>query len=146
MLARADGGRRRFLAATLSSRSGGLSGPLYIHAKVGIVDDRWLTIGSANLNDHSLFNDSEVNVVTCDEELVRDTRLQLWSEHLELPRSAIEGDPSRVIDELWRPIAAEQLARRRAGAPRTHGLLELPGVSRRSRALLGPIDGLLVDG
>ena len=42
------------------------SGPLYVHAKVGIVDDRWLTIGSANLNEHSLFNDTEMNIVTLD--------------------------------------------------------------------------------
>ena len=31
-----------------------------------IVDDDWLTIGSANLNEHSLFNDTEMNVVTHD--------------------------------------------------------------------------------
>ncbi len=41
-----------------------------MHAKVGIVDDRWLTIGSANLNEHSLFNDTEVNVLTDDAELL----------------------------------------------------------------------------
>jgi len=146
VLAAADAGHHRFLAATLASRSGGLRGPLYVHAKVGIVDDEWLSIGSANLNDHSLFNDSEVNVVTCEPELVRDTRLRLWSEHLELPRATIEGDPSRVVDEFWRPIAQDQLARRRAGEAPTHGLLELQGVSRRSEALLGPINGLLVDG
>jgi phosphatidylserine/phosphatidylglycerophosphate/cardiolipin synthase-like enzyme len=146
VLAQADGGQGRFLAATLAARSGGLSGPLYVHAKVAIVDDEWLSIGSANLNDHSLFNDSEVNVISCDPQLARDTRLRLWSEHLELPRSAIEDDPSRAVDELWRPIAQEQLARRRAGEAATHGLLELPGVSRRSAALLGPINGLLVDG
>ncbi len=40
--------------------------PLYVHAKIGIVDDAWLTVGSANLNEHSFFNDSEMNVVTCD--------------------------------------------------------------------------------
>ena len=44
------------------------SGPLYVHAKIGIVDDAWLAIGSANLNEHSLFNDTEVDVVTCDAE------------------------------------------------------------------------------
>ena len=48
--------------------------PVYVHAKIGIVDDRWLTIGSANINAHSLFNDSEVNVVTQDRALARDTR------------------------------------------------------------------------
>jgi phosphatidylserine/phosphatidylglycerophosphate/cardiolipin synthase-like enzyme len=146
VLAQADAGQGRFLAATLAARSGGLSGPLYVHAKVGIVDDEWISIGSANLNDHSLFNDSEVNVISCDADLARDTRLRLWSDHLELPRSAIEHEPVRVVDELWRPTAREQLARRRAGEAATHGLLELPGVSRRSEALLGPINGLLVDG
>ena len=48
------------------ARTGRTIDRLYVHAKIGIVDDRWLTIGSANLNAHSLFNDSEMNVVTCD--------------------------------------------------------------------------------
>jgi phosphatidylserine/phosphatidylglycerophosphate/cardiolipin synthase-like enzyme len=105
-----------------------------------------MTIGSANLNDHSMFNDSEMNVVACDPGLARETRLRLWAEHLERPLAAVSGEPARVVDELWRPIASEQLARRHRGDPPTHRLLELPGVSRRSKALLGPIDGLLVDG
>ena len=145
VLAQADDGNRRFLAATVSSRTGALAGPLYVHAKVGIVDDEWLTVGSANLNDHSLFNDTEMNVLCCDPDLARATRLRLWSEHLELPQQQVAGDPTSVIDTLWRPIAREQLERRRSGARRTHRLIELPGVSRRSRALLGPLDTLLVD-
>jgi hypothetical protein len=36
--------------------------------------------------------------------------------------------------------------RRQSGASPTHRLQELPGVSRRSMALLGPLDSLLVDG
>ena len=44
--------------------------PVYVHAKIGIVDDSWLTVGSANLNEHSLFNDTEVNVVVRDESFV----------------------------------------------------------------------------
>jgi hypothetical protein len=32
------------------------------------------------------------------------------------------------------------------GEPRTHRLCELPGVSRRSDALRGPLQSLLVDG
>jgi hypothetical protein len=51
-----------------------------------------------------------------------------------------------VVDELWRPIAFEQLARRRADQPATHRLQALPSVSKRSMALLGPLQGLLVDG
>ena len=80
------------------SRSGERSGPLYVHAKIGIVDDEWLAIGSANLNEHSLFNDTEVDVVTCDPALARGTRETLWAEHLE--REDASGDPARLVDEL----------------------------------------------
>jgi phosphatidylserine/phosphatidylglycerophosphate/cardiolipin synthase-like enzyme len=142
-LVAADDGAHRFLATTIHSRTGETSGPLYVHAKIGIVDDRWLAVGSANLNEHSLFNDTEVDVLTCDEALARDTRLRLWEEHLE---GDAAGDPARVIDERWRPIATEQLARRERGEPLTHHLIELPGVSRRTRRLMGPLDALVVDG
>ena len=146
VLASADDGAARFLATTISARSGGLAGPLYVHAKIGIVDDTWLTVGSANLNEHSFFNDTEMNIVTCDPRLARETRLRLWAEHLERSVEEVSGEPARVIDALWRPIAREQLARRRRCEPLTHRLLELPGVSRRSMALLGPVHSLLVDG
>jgi phosphatidylserine/phosphatidylglycerophosphate/cardiolipin synthase-like enzyme len=142
----ADDGAGRFLAATIAARSGRLSGPLYVHAKVGIVDDVWLTIGSANLNEHSFFNDTEVNIVACDPGLARRTRLRLWAEHLERPVQEVAGDPTDVVDHLWRPIAAGQLARIRDRRPRTHRLSSLPGLSRRSAALLGPLDSLVVDG
>jgi phosphatidylserine/phosphatidylglycerophosphate/cardiolipin synthase-like enzyme len=142
-LVAADDGANRLLATTILSRSGERSGPLYVHAKIGIVDDAWLAIGSANLNEHSLFNDTEVDVITCDPRLARDTRLRLWEEHLEAPA---DGDPREIIDERWRPIASEQLERRRRGEPLTHHLVELPGVSRRSRRLIGPLDALVVDG
>jgi phosphatidylserine/phosphatidylglycerophosphate/cardiolipin synthase-like enzyme len=146
VLVEADGGAGRFLAATLRARTGTLTGPLYVHAKIGIVDDAWLTVGSANLNEHSFFNDTEMNVVSCDPDLARDTRLRLWSEHLERPIEAVSGDPTAVFDELWLPIAREQLQRRERGEPATHRLQELRGVSRRTMALLGPMQGLFVDG
>jgi phosphatidylserine/phosphatidylglycerophosphate/cardiolipin synthase-like enzyme len=146
VLAGADNGAARFLATTISARSGGLSGPLYVHAKIGIVDDAWLTVGSANLNEHSFFNDTEMNIVTCDPFVARETRLQLWAEHLERSVKEVSGEPVRVIDEMWRPIAAEQLERRSRGEALTHRLQELPGVSRRAMSLLGPVHGLLVDG
>ncbi len=145
-LLRADAGRGRFLATTISARTGGLSSPLYVHAKIGIVDDAWLTIGSANLNEHSFFNDTEMNIVTCDRAVVREARLRLWSEHLERPVDELSGDPTRVIDEIWRPIAVEQRRRLQRNEPPTHRLRELPGVSRRSMALRGPLDSLIVDG
>ncbi|HEY5143008.1 MAG TPA: phospholipase D family protein [Solirubrobacteraceae bacterium] len=146
MLADADGDNGRFLATTIRARTGNTSDRVYVHAKVGIVDDRWLTLGSANLNAHSFFNDTEVNLVTCDAALARDTRLRLWAAHLERDIDEIAGDPSTVVDELWRPIAAEQRERRSRGEPLTHRLVELQATSRRSERLLGPLQALVVDG
>ena len=145
-LVEADDGRGRFLGCALYARSGPHCDAVYVHAKVGIVDDRWLTIGSANLNNHSLFNDTEVNVVTCDGDLAESTRLRLWSEHLEVSRDEISGDPTDVVDRLWMPIAVEQKERREAGLALTHRVVELPGVSKRSKRLLGPLQSVLVDG
>ena len=145
-LVRADDGGGRFLAATITARTGRLAGPLYVHAKVGIVDDAWMTIGSANLNEHSFFNDTEMNIITRDRTVARDTRLRLWAEHLDRSMDEVSGEPASVIDELWRPIATEQRERLQRGETLTHRLRELPGISRRSMAVLGPIDSLLVDG
>jgi hypothetical protein len=88
-----------------------------------------------------------MNVVTDDARVARDTRLRLWSEHLGVDIDALSAeDPCRSVDERWRPIAFEQLERLRAGEPPTHRLLALPGVSKRSRRLLGPLVGLVDDG
>jgi phosphatidylserine/phosphatidylglycerophosphate/cardiolipin synthase-like enzyme len=145
-LVTADAGAGRFLACTLYSRADRRSAPVYVHAKVGIVDDRWLTIGSANLNEHSLFNDTELNVVTHEARVARAVRMRLWSEHLERPVDSVAGNVRELIDNLWKPLAAEQRARFERRAPLTHRLVELPGISRRSGRLLGPLKGLLVDG
>jgi phosphatidylserine/phosphatidylglycerophosphate/cardiolipin synthase-like enzyme len=143
----ADDDAGRLLAVTIRSRTGHRDDRLYVHAKVGIIDDRWLTVGSANLNAHSLLNDTEMNVVTDARELARATRLRLWSEHLEVDVDSIaESAPHMVVDERWRPIAFEQLERRDAGQPPTHRLLALGGLSRRSRRLFGPLVGLVDDG
>jgi len=135
----------RFLACTVYARAGNLRDPVYVHSKIGIVDDRWLTVGSANLNAHSLFHDTEMNVVTLDPDLARATRMRLWSEHLELPLEKIEGDPIELIDEQWERIASEQLELLEGSQALTHRLVKLPGVSRRRRRLLGPLQSRLYD-
>ena len=48
-----------------------------------------------------------------DEPLVRAARLRLWSEHLERPAEELGGDPCRVVDELWRPLAEERAEERK---------------------------------
>ncbi len=146
ILAAADDGARRLLATTISAQRGQPDAAVYVHAKIGIVDDRWLTIGSGNLNEHSLFNDTEMNLLMNDPDLARDTRLRLWAEHTERTVGDVSGEPHRVIDELWRPIATEQSRLDEAGLERTHRLTLLPAVSRRRDRLEGPMRGFLVDG
>jgi len=146
VLVDADDGGNRFLACTLYQPGTNPASGVYVHAKIGIVDDRWLTIGSANLNEHSLFNDTEMNLVVVDDDLVRAVRLRLWAEHLECSESELERPVHELVDERWRPRAEAELARIREGRPPTHRLVRLEQVSRRSRGLLGPLNGLLVDG
>jgi phosphatidylserine/phosphatidylglycerophosphate/cardiolipin synthase-like enzyme len=110
---------------------------VYVHAKVGVIDDQWLTVGSANLNEHSLFNDTEVNLVSDDGGLARSLRERLWSEHL--GRDCTGRPPLEVIEAEWRPLLS-------SSPPRPSALQPLPPVSRRSARLLGPLKGLLVDG
>lgn len=119
----------RLVAATLVAHG---DAPVYVHAKLTIVDDQWLSVGSANLNEHSLFNDTEVNVVTDDATVARKTRLRLWAEHLD---ADVSGPVDEVVDSVWRP-ALEGRSR----------VMPLPGVSRRAGRLQGPLRGLLVDG
>ncbi len=58
--------------------------PVYVHAKVAIIDDLWSTVGSANLNNRGMRDDTELNVATLDAELACGLRMLLWAEHLEL--------------------------------------------------------------
>jgi phosphatidylserine/phosphatidylglycerophosphate/cardiolipin synthase-like enzyme len=58
--------------------------PIYVHAKVVIIDDLWSTVGSANLNNRGMRDDTEMNVAVLDTELSFGLRLMLWAEHLGL--------------------------------------------------------------
>jgi phosphatidylserine/phosphatidylglycerophosphate/cardiolipin synthase-like enzyme len=128
---------RRLLVGTVGP-PGRRDPPVYVHAKVCVVDDRWLTVGSANLNEHSLFNDTEVNVVTDDAALARGVRERLWAEHL--GEDCTGADPVALIEDRWRPVLAGNSA---ASAVQ---LRRLPSTSRRAARLLGPVKGLFVDG
>jgi phosphatidylserine/phosphatidylglycerophosphate/cardiolipin synthase-like enzyme len=99
------------------------STPIYVHAKICIIDDTWVTCGSANFNRRSWTTDSELICAVVDttvgtrdsagtetghdapRPLARDLRLQLWAEHLGLN----ENDP-QLLDpavglELWNTTA-----------------------------------------
>ena len=85
--------------------------PVYLHAKIMIVDDEWVTIGSANLNDRGLIRDVELNVVVKNTETARNLRVALWGEHLRTPEADIEKlDPIDTIDTAWIAHAARNKA------------------------------------
>jgi phosphatidylserine/phosphatidylglycerophosphate/cardiolipin synthase-like enzyme len=83
--------------------------PIYVHAKICIIDDTWFTCGSDNFNRRSWTTDSELTCAVIDttageqeapdadtgpgasrpdqRPLAHRVRLQLWAEHLGLDQS-----------------------------------------------------------
>lgn len=105
----------------------------YIHSKLMIVDDRFLTMGSANLTNRSVGLDTELNLsVETDQpqgplgQSIRGARYDLIHEHLGLDR----------FDESASLVAAlDQLAHARSGRLRLH-----PSPTERERSLLEVLD------
>ncbi len=94
--------------------------PVYVHAKVVIVDDVWAVIGSDNLNRRSWTHDSELSIAVLDSQhddrqpldpagcedgarrFARDLRLELQAEHLDLDETAAILEPDEwlaLLDE-----------------------------------------------
>lgn len=141
-LIEADGGAGRFLALTLQSMDAAHA--VYVHIKVAVVDDHWLTIGSANLNTHSLFNDTEVNLIVRDPDVARSTRERLCQEHT--GQKTVGDNPVRFIDEVHAPLAKEQSRRAASDLGPTAKVRLLDHVTRRSDLVLVPLSSVLVDG
>ncbi len=55
---------------------------IYVHSKVAIVDDAWITLGSANLNNRGMRDDTEMNVALMQPEIAQALRILLMTEHL----------------------------------------------------------------
>jgi phosphatidylserine/phosphatidylglycerophosphate/cardiolipin synthase-like enzyme len=73
--------------------------PVYVHAKVCVIDDVWACIGSDNLNRRSWTHDSELScaVLDSDGEFARDLRLRLLREHLD---RAADGSEDRGLVDI----------------------------------------------
>ena len=72
--------------------------PIYVHAKLLIVDDSVMTIGSANFWPPSYSRDSELNVCIWHPELARATRTRLWAEHIGGASVATLGEWLAIAD------------------------------------------------
>jgi len=104
--------------------------PVYVHAKICVVDDVWAAVGSDNVNRRSWTDDSELTGAVLDSTLdgreprdpaglgegartfARDLRLQLAREHLDLASDGSQDadllDPGRFVAALERSAAGLQ--------------------------------------
>jgi len=101
------------------------------HAKLMIVDDIFLTVGSANINDRGFEYEGEINLAVVDRDLVAATRLDIWREHL-TDDARLSGDLDHDI-AVWREHAE---ANRRFDldaddSPRSHVFPFVPQVERQ---------------
>lgn len=64
--------------------------PIYVHAKLMLIDDAWATVGSCNLHRYSLFGNGELNVAIQDPVMVRALRSELFAEHLAVDTAEME--------------------------------------------------------
>ncbi len=100
--------------------------PVYVHAKVCVVDDVWASVGSDNVNRRSWTHDSELSCAVFDEErdereprvvdgfgdgarrFARNLRLRLAREHLDLPTDSDLVDPIAAFRAFADSAAALQ--------------------------------------
>ena len=89
---------------------------IYVHSKLMIIDDRYVAVGSANINFRSLTTDSELQIGIVDDDTMpgtiagqsgticrfaKELRVTLWSEHLGLDDRSLIEDP--IDSETGRP-------------------------------------------
>jgi phosphatidylserine/phosphatidylglycerophosphate/cardiolipin synthase-like enzyme len=82
--------------------------PIYVHSKAAIVDDRWATVGSANLNSRGMSHDTELNLAILDSDFARALRMMLWAEHIGSLTHAHTGWPAPGAVPLPTPLVTAQ--------------------------------------
>ncbi|HET8768748.1 MAG TPA: phospholipase D-like domain-containing protein, partial [Pedococcus sp.] len=80
--------------------------PVYVHAKVCVVDDSWASVGSDNFNRRSWTHDSEVSAAVAHEGYARGLREELVREHLGLG----DAEPAPGTEDLFDAFAARAAA------------------------------------
>jgi phosphatidylserine/phosphatidylglycerophosphate/cardiolipin synthase-like enzyme len=122
--------------------------PVYVHAKVCVIDDVWASTGSDNFNRRSWTHDSELSAVVLDEDYARDLRLTLAAEHLDRLGDVAERGLHEVMADCADPAemfeayaaSADRLEAWQAGGragerpPGRLRPLPLPPLSRLTRS------------
>lgn len=103
------------------------------HAKLMIIDDLFLSVGSCNMNDRGFEYEGELNLAVVDADLARRVRLDVWRLHLE-GDARLSGEITNDV-AIWKEHAEQnRVFDRRAGQmPTSH---VFPFEPRASRLLL----------
>ncbi|MDQ2853028.1 MAG: phospholipase D family protein [Actinomycetota bacterium] len=143
------------------------STPVYVHAKVCVVDDVWAAVGSDNINRRSWTHDSEIACAVLDDAhdprepqiidrfgsgartFARELRLELGREHLDLDTDTALIDPARAF-ETFAASATRLQAWHDGGrsGQRPPGRLrpyQQPRLSRRTLAWATPLYRIIYD-
>jgi phosphatidylserine/phosphatidylglycerophosphate/cardiolipin synthase-like enzyme len=94
--------------------------PVYVHSKVMIIDDVFLTHGSANINRRSMEVDSELNI--CHEHMgvTQPLRRRLWGIHT--AGRGVQDNPADAFD-AWSDIVIRNAANQRIKQPPVASLI-----------------------
>jgi cardiolipin synthase len=79
----------------------------YLHAKVAVVDGKWLTVGSSNLDPFSLLLAREANVVAHDPQMALALQASLVDA---MERNSDRVDPHAYLSRGWRERAVDAFA------------------------------------
>jgi phosphatidylserine/phosphatidylglycerophosphate/cardiolipin synthase-like enzyme len=101
-----------FALVGIASHRRGSHRPVYIHAKIALIDDVWATIGSTNIGNRSFYGDTELNASFWHGPTVRALRENLLLEHT--GRDTHEMDDRSAL-RMYREVARENARRRDAG-------------------------------
>jgi cardiolipin synthase len=82
-------------------------GVSFLHAKVAVIDNRWATVGSSNLDPLSLLMAHEANLVVEDADFARQLRAELEAA---ITQGGIPVDPQTYANRPWRQRLLDRIA------------------------------------
>jgi cardiolipin synthase A/B len=102
------------LAGPIGSDDRGGPRHVYVHAKVGLVDDAWATVGSTNIATRSFYGDTELNASFWHAETVRAFRRDLLREQIGVDTAHLDA---RAALRLYAEVARANRTRLSRHAP-----------------------------
>jgi len=73
---------------------------IYVHSKIMIVDNKWITIGSANTDRDGFEASTEFDLGIDSSKLAVQLRIKLWSEHLGITQHNSSDSPNTDLNDF----------------------------------------------